>query len=77
MGKAGDTLKQVLDKYNITQYRFAATMGVERTSVARWCKGKIDPTGDSIIEIVRTLKILNQDAATEFVRTYLSNELDP
>lgn len=75
MGKAGDTLKQVLDKYGITQYRLAATMGTERTSVARWCKGKINPTGDSIIEIVRTLKTLNQDAAAEFVSEYIDNEL--
>jgi len=76
MGKAGYTLKQVLEKYGITQYRFAATMGIERTSVSRWCNGKIDPTGDSILEIVRTLKALNEDAANEFVREYLNKELE-
>lgn len=76
MGKAGDTLKKVLEKYGITQYRFAATMGIERTSVSRWCNGKIDPTGDSIIEIVRTLKALNEDAANEFASEYLNKELE-
>lgn len=76
MSKAGEALKQALEKHDITQYRFAATMGVERTSVSRWCNGRIDPTGDSIIEIVRTLKVLNQDAAAEFVSAYLSSELD-
>ena len=76
MDKAGDTLKQVLDKYDINPVRFAATMGVECTSVTRWCKGKIDPPGDSIIEIVCTLKILNQAAVIEFVSSYLSSELE-
>ncbi|NEQ55444.1 MAG: hypothetical protein F6K11_35900 [Leptolyngbya sp. SIO3F4] len=45
MSKAGDTLKQVLDKYDITQYRLAATMGFDRTSFAYWYKGKINPIG--------------------------------
>lgn len=76
MGKAGDILKQVLDKYDITQYRFAATMGVDRTSVYRWCSGKIDPTGDTILEIVRVLRTMNSDAASEFVYQYLGSELE-
>ncbi|MDB9525240.1 helix-turn-helix transcriptional regulator [Oscillatoria sp. CS-180] len=76
MGKAGDILKQVLEKYDITQYRFAATMGVDRTSVYRWCSGKIDPTGDTILEIVRVLKSMDPDAASEFVNQYLGHELE-
>ena len=76
MGKAGDILKQVLDQYDITQYRFSATMGVDRTSVYRWCNGKIDPTGDTILEIVRVLKTINSDAASEFVNQYLGHELE-
>ena len=76
MGTAGDILKQVLDKYDITQYRFAATMGVDRTSVYRWCSGKIDPTGDTILEIVRVLKSMDSDAAVEFVNQYLGHELE-
>lgn len=76
MGKAGDILKQVLDKYDITQYRFAATMGVGRNSVYRWCSGKIDPTGDTILEIVRVLKTMNPEAASEFVNQYLGSELE-
>jgi plasmid maintenance system antidote protein VapI len=76
MGKAGYILKQVLDQYGITQYRFAATMGVERNSVYRWCKGKIDPTGDTIIEIVQVLKTMNEEAAADFVQQYLVSELE-
>jgi plasmid maintenance system antidote protein VapI len=75
MGKAGYILKQVLEKYDITQYRFAATMGIDRTSVYRWCNGKIDPTGDTIIEIVRVLKTMDQEAAADFVSQYLGEEL--
>ena len=42
-------------------------MGISRTSVHRWCSGKIDPTGDSVVEIVRILKSVNKDAAKDFV----------
>ncbi|MBE9136923.1 helix-turn-helix transcriptional regulator [Nodosilinea sp. LEGE 07088] len=76
MGKAGYVLKQVLEQYGITQYRFAATMGVGRNSVYRWCSGKIDPTGDTILEIVRVLKTMSPEAAEDFVNQYISSELD-
>jgi transcriptional regulator with XRE-family HTH domain len=76
MGKAGYVLKQVLEQYNITQYRLAANLGIDRTSVYRWCNGKIDPTGDTILEIVRVLKTMNLEAAEAFVDQYISNELD-
>ena len=76
MGKAGYVLKQVLEQYGITQYRFAATMGVGRNSVYRWCSGKIDPTGDTILEIVQVLKTMNPDAAEAFVSHYIGRELD-
>jgi transcriptional regulator with XRE-family HTH domain len=76
MGKAGYVLKQVLEQYNITQYRLAANLGIDRTSVYRWCNGKIDPTGDTILEIVRVLKTMNPEAAEAFINQYISSELD-
>ena len=76
MGKAGYVLKQVLEQYNITQYRLAANLGIDRTSVYRWCNGKIDPTGDTILEIVRVLKTMSPEAAEAFVNQYISSELD-
>jgi plasmid maintenance system antidote protein VapI len=76
MGKAGCVLKQVLEQHDITQYRFAATMGVGRNSVYRWCSGKIDPTGDTILEIVQVLKTMNPDAAEAFVSQYIGSVLD-
>ncbi len=76
MGKAGYVLKQVLEQYGITQYRLAANLGIDRTSVYRWCNGKIDPTGDTILEIVRVLKMMSPEAAEAFVNQYISSELD-
>jgi transcriptional regulator with XRE-family HTH domain len=35
MGKAGYVLKQVLEQYNITQYRLAANLGIDRTAEVR------------------------------------------
>lgn len=75
MGKAGYVLKQVLEQYNITQYRLAANLGIDRTSVYRWCNGKIDPTGDTILEIVRVLKTMNPEAAEAFADQYINSEL--
>jgi transcriptional regulator with XRE-family HTH domain len=76
MGKAGYVLKQVLEQYGITQYRLAANLGIDRTSVYRWCSGKIDPTGDTILEIVRVLKTMSPEAAEAFVNQYITHELD-
>ncbi len=75
MGKAGNVLKQVLEKYDITQYGLAKAMGVERTTVYRWVKGARDPSADTVVEIVEALKLLNREAAEEFVQLYLGNVL--
>jgi plasmid maintenance system antidote protein VapI len=36
MGRAGQALKQVLEKYRITQNRLAVMMGTRRSNVNRW-----------------------------------------
>jgi hypothetical protein len=41
-----------------------------------WCSGKIDTTGDTILEIVRVLKTMDPEAAEAFVSRYISSELD-
>ncbi len=51
-------------------------MGVGRNSVYRWCSGKIDPTGDTILKIVRVLKTMSPEAAEAFVNQYISSALD-
>ena len=76
MGKAGNVLKQVLEQFGITQYGLAKSMRVERTTVYRWVKGDRDPAADTVVEIVEALKLLNREAAEEFVRLYLGTVLD-
>ncbi|MFQ3628125.1 MAG: helix-turn-helix transcriptional regulator [Cyanobacteriota bacterium] len=73
MGKAGHVLKQVLEKYDITQYSLAAALGVERTNVYRWVHEQRDPTSETVVDIVKALRSLNPEAAEEFVQRYLGD----
>ena len=75
MGKAGQALKQVLEKYEVSQYGLAKALGIERTSVYRWVHEIRDPTAETLLEIVKALKSLNKEAAEEFVRLYLLDVL--
>ena len=75
MGKAGRSLKQVLETYDISQFSLAMTMDVERNNVYRWVNEKRDPTGETIIEIVRALKTLKPESAKAFVDLYLGSEV--
>ena len=71
MGRAGKALKQVLEKYDITQNRLAVVMGVTRSSVHRWVYEIGDPVADTVIEIRDALHKINPEAAEEFIRLYL------
>lgn len=75
MGKAGAALKQVLEKYNISQYSLAAVLDVERNNVYRWANEKRDPSAETVVELVRALKSMSPEAAEEFVKLYLGNEV--
>lgn len=50
-------------------------MGTRRSNVGRWFHEQIDPTGDTIADIVAALKKVNPAAAEEFVRLYLGDFL--
>ena len=76
MGKAGQALKQVLEKYQVSQYSLAKELGVERTNVYRWVHETRDPTAETLREIVKALKTLNAQAAEEFVQLYLGDVID-
>ena len=76
MGRASEALKTVLETYEISQNQLAVTMSVERGSVYRWFHGKRDPTAETVVEIVEALKVLNPEAAEQFVQLYLGNVLD-
>ena len=75
MGKAGQALKQVLEEYGISQYSLSVAMDVERNNVHRWVNEKRDPTAETVVEIVRALKILNPEAAKAFTDAYLGDEV--
>jgi transcriptional regulator with XRE-family HTH domain len=73
MGKAGQALKQVLETYDISQSQLATGLGVERPIVFRWYHEKIDPTAETVAEIVKALNKINQSAANEFIQVYLGD----
>ncbi len=71
MGKVGKALKQVLETYGITQNRLAVVMETRRSNVGRWYHEQIDPTGDTIADIVAALRKIEPAASEEFIRLYL------
>lgn len=75
MGKAGRVLRQVLEEYEVSQYSLAAALNIERNSVYRWVNEKSDPSGETIIDLVRALKTLQPEAAKAFVELYLGDEI--
>ncbi|MBD2576578.1 helix-turn-helix transcriptional regulator [Oscillatoria sp. FACHB-1406] len=76
MGRAGKALKQVLIEYKISQNKLAIALDVRGSVVYRWFHEQVDPTGDTIAQIVRALRKLNPEAAELFVRLYLSELLE-
>lgn len=77
MARAGKALKQVLERYNISQNQLATTMGVDRSNVSRWVSGSRDPSAEAVVAIRRALLSLRPPAAEEFVQVYLYEESAP
>ncbi|MEH2134326.1 MAG: HNH endonuclease domain-containing protein [Nostoc sp.] len=73
MGKAGQALRQVLESYNISQSQLATGLGVDRPIVFRWYHEKIDPTAETVAEIVKALNKINQSAANDFIQVFLGD----
>lgn len=71
MGRAGQALKETLATYGLSQNKLAVTLGMERTVVYRWVHELVDPTGETIVDIVRALNQLDPDAAKAFIALYL------
>jgi transcriptional regulator with XRE-family HTH domain len=72
MARAGKALRQVLEKYGITQNRLAVTMGTRRGNVSRWVHENTDPVAEAVLEIRDGLKKINPEAAEEFIQLYLN-----
>ena len=71
MGKAGRVLKQVLQAHGISQNKLAIAMEVRSSVVYRWFHELIDPTADTVVDIVTALNQLSPEAAQEFIQLYL------
>ena len=76
MRKAGRVLRDVLNTYGISQNKLASAMGVRNSVVYRWFNELIDPTGETLVKMVVALKLLDIDAAREFVQRYLGEVLE-
>ncbi|GET44192.1 helix-turn-helix domain-containing protein [Microseira wollei] len=72
MGRAGKALRQVLERYGITQNRLAVAMGTRRSNVNRWVNENRDPVAEALLEIRDGLRAINPDAAEEFIQLYLN-----
>lgn len=71
MGRASQVLKQILEKYAISQNKLAVALGIDRSAVFKWVHEQREPTSDTVVEITKALKQINPDAAREFVWLYL------
>ena len=76
MGKAGKALRQVLEKYEISQNRLAVTMGVSRTTVNQWYNETRDPLAEAVTEMIKALRQIDKAAAEEFIDLYLERNSD-
>jgi transcriptional regulator with XRE-family HTH domain len=75
MGRASQSIRQILESYQISQNKLAVVMGISRANVGRWFHG-LDPSAENIVEITKALKQLNPDAARAFVQLYLGDILE-
>ncbi|MGF1495099.1 MAG: helix-turn-helix domain-containing protein [Microcoleaceae cyanobacterium] len=77
MGRAGKALKQTLQAHNISQNSLATVMGLDRNKVYRWFHERVDPTAETVAEIVQALAKMNPQAAETFIQLYLGNLVNP
>ena len=76
MGKAGQALRETLKHHEISQNQLAVTMGLDRTKIYRWYHEKIDPTAETVAEIVKALNKIDPQAANTFIKRYLGDLIE-
>jgi transcriptional regulator with XRE-family HTH domain len=76
MGKAGEALRQTLEKYGISQNQLATVLEVTRPTVFRWFHSQVDPTAETVVTIVEALRGLEPSAADEFIQLYLGDPVN-
>ncbi len=67
MGRAGKALKQTLEEHQISQNKLATTLGIGRAKVFRWFHEQIDPTAETVADIVKALNEIDPSAAQKFI----------
>lgn len=77
MGKAGKVLRQVLKTYGISQNKLAIAMEVRSSVVYRWFHELIDPTAETVVNIVTALNQIDPEAAKAFIQLYLGDIVEP
>lgn len=75
MARAGKALRRTLEAYKISQNKLAVALEVDRAVVNRWFHEQVDPTAETVAEIVIALKGINYGAAEEFIKLYLGDLL--
>ena len=70
MGKAGRVLREVIEKYDISQGKLAQALGIARSNVHRWVAEIRDPNSETVLTIVEALRQLKPPAAEEFMGLY-------
>jgi len=73
MGKAGQALKQVLESYDISPSKLAKELGVEQHIIFDWYHENIDPTAETVTEIIKVLNNINKSATNDFIQAYLGD----
>jgi hypothetical protein len=73
MEKAGQALKQVLESYDISPNKLAKELGVEQHIVFHWYHQNIDPTAETVVEIIKALNNINISASNDFIQAYLGD----
>lgn len=76
MGRAGKALKQTLETYGISQNKLAVALSVERNKVFRWFHEQVDPTAETVADIVKALNDINPASAKKFIELYLCDLVD-
>ncbi len=76
MGRAGKALKQTLETYDISQNKLAVALGIERNKVFRWFHEQVDPTAETVADIVKALNDINPAAANRFIELFLGDLVD-
>lgn len=49
MGRASQALKQVLEKFGISQNKLAVALGIDRSAVFKWVHDQREPTSETIV----------------------------